>query len=141
MTAIALRSFDTAPPPVQRPAGESGEFLAHLRLAALACRAAPRTDLFEACATLAISRERAPEAHARVLMRTLAQALPHRPRLHRPGTEETSFDEQWLVALFRAIRAEDDDSFEFLLRSRVPVHVRRNIAFLVRSAAGAVDKF
>ena len=54
-----------------------------------------------------------------------------------PSVEEISFDEAWLL---RAVEAagRDRDSFEFLIRSRVPFVARRNLGSLL---AGISEQF
>lgn len=109
--------------------------LNHLRTVALACRAAARTDLFEACATLSTDRKVAKSAYAEVLMKCLSQALGATPIMFRPGVTEISFDEAWLLRLVETAQTGDEDSFSFLLRSRVPGHARRNVAGLINAVA------
>lgn len=111
------------------------EFLAHLRLAALSCRTAPRTNLFEACATLSLDREKAKTASLDILVRCLSQAMAQAPTFYRPGAERLSFDEAWLVQLVASVQRADLDSFEFLLRSRVIARSRRQLAFLLYRVA------
>jgi hypothetical protein len=72
--------------------------------------------------------------HAEMLVRTLPQALGRMPRFHRPGVEEISFDEAWLLRAFEAIDAGDTDTLDFLLRSRVAAPARRNLFFLIANA-------
>lgn len=50
----------------------------------------------------------------------------------RPGEEEVSFDEAWILRLARSIRRGETDNCEFLLRARVAPWARRNIGFLVK---------
>ncbi|WP_208353858.1 hypothetical protein [Pseudaestuariivita rosea] len=124
------------PQPDQLPQAvrsDSWQILNHLRFVAAKCRVAARTDLFQACAMLSVDKQTARDTHAHVLMRCLAQAIGKRPVLHAPGTAEVSFDESWLMRLIETAAGQDDDSFQFLLRSRVPAHARRNVAGLVRS--------
>ena len=66
-------------------------------------------------------------------MRSLAQALGHRPVMFRLGEAEQSFDEKWLMALARACQTDDHASLTFLLHSRVPKHAHRNLVFLLRN--------
>ncbi|MDF0603335.1 hypothetical protein P1J78_21615 [Psychromarinibacter sp. C21-152] len=131
MTA-AVHPLDTQAPAFRQTMNAADRsLLEHLRVTALDCRAAARADLFEACAMLAVEKPKAREAHAKTLIRTLSQILGKAPRFHRPGVAELSFDEDWLVALSRAVRREDHDSIAFLLRSRVPQHARRSLLFLM----------
>ena len=109
----------------------SAAFLNHLRFTALGCRAKARTDLFEACALLAIHRKRSPAAHADALMRCLDQALGKAAIMFRPGTTEISFDEAWLLQLATALSRQDQASSTFLLHSRTDRQYHRHIRFLV----------
>ena len=112
--------------------------LEHLRHVARTSRCKGYVDMFGACATLSGNRAVAAKAAAEVLMRCLSQALGRRPRLYREGEPETTFDEKWLLALARSLKACDNDSATFLLNSRVPKHARRNLVFLLGSV---VDNF
>lgn len=107
----------------------------HLRLVALRCRSAARVDLDQACALLLADPADAQMRHAETLMRGFRQAVEKRPIFHRPGSSELSFDEAWLARLFDAIEREDDDSFRFLIQSRVSRWRQRNLAFLVRAVS------
>ena len=109
--------------------------LNRLRLVTLSCRSSARTDLFEACAMLSIDPWVAQTAHAEALVKCLPQVIGRQLKFFRPGTEEVSFDEAWLIALTEAVVRDDDDSFLFLLRSRVPQHARRSVGFLIRAMA------
>lgn len=111
----------------------SRELLNHLRMIALSCRASARADLFEACAVLSTSTTVAKNAYAETLMKCLAQSLKQSPLLYRPGVEEVSFDESWLIRAVEAAGREDWGSFEFLVRSRVPFAARRNLGSLIVS--------
>ncbi|MEO1494188.1 MAG: hypothetical protein AAFV19_18710 [Pseudomonadota bacterium] len=118
---------DAAPSPVNNEQA----LLNSLRFVALECRAKSRVDLFESCALLAVGKTKSQAAHAEALMRCLDQALGKRPVLYRPGTEETSFDEAWLLELCRAVARGDDPSATFLIFSRVRPQSRRHIRFLM----------
>lgn len=111
----------------------SRELLNHLRMIALSCRASARADLFEACAVLSSSKTVAKNAYAETLMKCLGQSLKQSPMLYRPGVEEVSFDEAWLIRAVEAAGREDWNSFEFLIRSRVPFAARRNLGSLIVS--------
>ena len=120
--------------PAQQPRRVSDNgfaFLNHLRFTSMACRAKPRTDLFEACALLHATRSASQQAHTEALMRCLAEALGKKPKLHAPGTVEMSYDESWMVRLGEAIAQQDEGSVAFLLKSRVLPEHRRLIRFLV----------
>ncbi|WP_217359449.1 hypothetical protein [Ruegeria arenilitoris] len=111
------------------------QIINHLRMVALQCRSASRVDLDQACALLLADPADAHMRHAEILMRGLRQALSKRPVFFRPGTTELSFDEAWLGRLIEAVERKDDDSFRFLIRSRVPRWTQQNLAFLVRSVS------
>ncbi|WP_223274949.1 hypothetical protein [Tateyamaria sp. syn59] len=118
-------------PPVRPVSDGAFAFLNQLRFMSMTCRSKRRTDLFEACALLHVTRSASQEAHAEALMRCLAQALDKQPRLHAPGTIEMTFDETWLLQLGQAIASADEGSVAFLLKSRVLPEHRRLIRFLV----------
>lgn len=123
----------TAPAPVRHPIA-----LTLLRIAALDCRAAARLDVGHACAALD------PAADAADLATLLARALPvalrHRPQLGAPGTRETSFDEDWLLALSAAIARGDRASERFLLARRCHAHRAPHLALLIRAYADRLDR-
>ena len=102
-----------------------------LRILALECRSAARTDLFKACALLSNKQDTARDAHARALMKCLDQAVAKRSVFYRPGVAELSFDEAWLMRAIIAANDADGDSLCFLIRSRVPVQYQRTISFLI----------
>lgn len=106
-------------------------FINRLRFVSMACRAKPRTELFEACAQLHATRSASPDAYVEALMRCLGEALGRPARLHSPGTAEMTFDERWLVRLAAVSASADHDSFRFLIESRVARENRRMVAFLI----------
>ncbi|MEM1073736.1 MAG: hypothetical protein AAF665_09540 [Pseudomonadota bacterium] len=112
----------------------------HLRLVALRCRSAARVDMDQACALLMANPADSQMRHAETLMRGFRQAVGRRPVFHRPGTSDLSFDEAWLGRLFEAVERSDDDSFRFLIKSRVPRWTQRNLAYLVRSISDQFHK-
>ena len=114
--------------------------LDHLRNAARDARSKRYVDLFGACAVLSGNRHIAAKVACEVLMRCLDQALGRRPVMFRIGERETSFDENWLLALARALKAGDTPSVTFLLHSQVPKSAHRNLVFLVRSVVESLDQ-
>lgn len=102
-----------------------------LRVVALQCRVAARTDLFEACALISNKQNTARDAFAQALFRCLREAIDHKPVFFQPGTDEMSFDEAWLLRAVMAAHAGDTDSLSFLIRSRVAKIHQRNISFLI----------
>lgn len=119
--------------PSERPTSSlsNQSYLNFLRFVALDCRAKARADIFEACALLSLEKSTSQVAHADALMRCLDQALGKRAVLYRPGTEETSFDEDWLLELGRAIARGDEQSTTFLIFSRVRPQSRRHVRFFM----------
>jgi hypothetical protein len=132
----------TEPKPIPRPAalipGEWRGVLNALRVVALECRVAARTDLFEACALIANKDNTARDAYAQALFKCLSQAVKTKPVFFQPGTVELSFDEAWLIRALMAAKQGDGDSVAFLIRSRVPKIHQRQISFLVK---GISDQF
>lgn len=110
---------------------ETLAFLNHLRFVAMGCRAKPRTDLFRACALLKTDKSASRDAHSEALMRCLGEALGKPARLFAPGTQELTFDEQWLMRLGLACAQGDQASQQFLLGSRVVLENRRLVRFLI----------
>lgn len=134
LTALEFKGVPRQEPGDVAPLDEASRaVLNQLRLVALDCRAAARTDLFEACALLSMNNNVARTAHADALMKCLPQATGKTPKILRPGVSEVSFDEAWIMRLVACIWRGDTDSFEFLLRSRVQPWARRNIGFLIKS--------
>lgn len=132
MTAAVCRVyFESAPK--KDDAVEQHPLLDHVRGVARTNRCKGYIDLFGACASLSGNRDVARQAASEVLVRCLSQALGRRPILYRVGEPETSFDEKWLMSLARSLKAGDESSAAFLLHSRVPKHVRRNLVFLLRN--------
>ena len=123
------------PPAVGR---EARAFINSLRFAAMACRAKPRTALFEACALVKVGTEASDQAHAEALMRGLREALGKPAQLYAPGTEALTFDERWLIQLGLSCNRDDDDSLRFFAwvarwggaSEACPVSCRPNRRFL-----------
>ena len=103
-----------------------------LRVTALECRAAARTDLFEACALISNKENTSRDAFSQALLKCLSQATKTKPVFFQPGTVEMSFDEAWLIRAVMASHQGDSDSLAFLIRSRVPKIHQRHIAFLIK---------
>ncbi len=136
MASSAVRHMAFASPSSRPPADPIPTHwrgcLNRLRMIALQCRSAAYTDLFKACALLSTKHDMARDAHARALLKCLRQAVSDQPVFYRPGVAEVSFDEAWLLRAIMAIASGDQDSFSFLIRSRVPKLHQRNIAFLIK---------
>ena len=133
MASLLLRQdFEPAQPPAPALQDEWRGVLNALRVISLGCRVAVQTDLFKACALLSNKEDTARDAHARALLKCLRQAIQKNPVFYRPGTDQLSFDEAWLMQLLIATKAGDGDSIAFLIRSRVPAMYQRHIAFLIK---------
>lgn len=116
--------------PCAQPPKQVEPALVLLRVTMRKCRAKPRVEVFETCALLLHGPDQGAQAYADALLRVLSGALPVGPVIHDVSAAERSFDESWLVALFDAMRREDTASATFLLRSRLPLHLRRPIGWL-----------
>lgn len=114
--------------------------VAALRRLAPRCQAGARLDLFRACAMLSTDSGVAARSYAEALLRGLAVVLGRVPVLHQPGAYELSFDEAWIASLLSAARRGDEDSMRFLLASRLPRHVRRQIGWLAAQLAQRQDQ-
>ncbi len=117
--------------PAPQMTGQERSVLNSLRMAAMGCRVAARTDLFEACALLTVEGEDAKRTFVDTFVRCLSATLNKRIKWHSPGVTETSFDEAWVMRCLTSIWEEDNSSLTFLLTSRVPLADRRYIGFLL----------
>lgn len=99
-------------------------------MVAMACRAKRKTSLFEACALLHVDRLGTFSAHAEALVRCLSEALDSRAIFYRPGTQNLSFDEAWLMQVINCEARSDEASISLLLGSRIAVENRRMFRFL-----------
>ncbi len=142
MQAIGFKTEEYAyAPPVPTMSERSLRIIDHLRIVARRSRSAARVDLEQACALLLADPADAKMRHAETLMRGFRQAVSNRPVFYRPGTTDLSFDEAWLGRLFDAVEQNDDDSFRFLIQSRIPRWNQRNLAFLIRSISEQFHQF
>ncbi|MEL7444202.1 MAG: hypothetical protein AAGK02_00120 [Pseudomonadota bacterium] len=110
-----------------------------LRMVALACRCTARANVSDACKVLSQDQSVATNAFAEFLVRCLAQVLDRIPHFNRPGVDELSFDEQWLMRLILCHHADDVHSIAFLMQSRVPQHAQGNLCFLIGAVAEHLD--
>jgi hypothetical protein len=138
--ALAQTSSDQALQPAARPAlpEKWRGTLNTLRIIALECRAEARTDLYEACRLISAENS---DSHAAVLIRGLRSALERQPVFYRPGVQDVSFDESWLISALSACEAQDWHSLDFLIRSRVRTAHRRNIRFLLHGIVRHILNF
>ena len=133
MTHAALTQI--APPAAAVPSQD--RTLSLLRMLMRKCRAKARVEVFETCALLLHSPQEGAQEYADALLRVLAAGLPKTPVIHVITARERSFDECWLLALFAAIARNDQGSIAFLLRARLPLHLRRPVGWL---ASELVDR-
>lgn len=126
MQKTALKQFEAVPSVLAAQEPE----LTLLRMLMHQCRAKPRVDVFETCAFLLNAPKQDAQDYADALLRSLTSALPKGPVIHTIGATERSFDENWLLALFAAIRRTDHASASFLLRARLPLHLNRPVGWL-----------
>ena len=132
MSAVLALPFEQPANPAQVP---HRDLLDDLRNESCRCQTRPRLALFEACAMLSENRRQSRDAFRDALLRTLAEGFGRRPVFFEPGSPDVSFDERWLLALIDATRRDDADSVAFLSTSRVAVHARRSLVFLVAGLA------
>ncbi|WP_139257494.1 hypothetical protein [Natronohydrobacter thiooxidans] len=104
--------------------------LALLRLLMRQCRAKARVEVFETCRLLMHNPREGAQDYADALLRILSTGLPKAPVIHDLRATERSFDEDWLLALFAALQRDDRCSATFLLRARLPLHLRRPVGWL-----------
>lgn len=109
----------------------SRDVLNRLRLSAMECRVAARTDLFEACALLTMEGEDAKRTFIATFVKCFSQAVRAPVKWYQPGATDLTFDEAWVMRCLSAIRSDDHSSLAFLLRSRVAPADRRYIGFLL----------
>ncbi len=81
-----------------------------------------------------------PDKALHTLLGALPAAFGRPTRFYRLGEAELSFDERWVLAAIDAAKRADTDSLYFLIARRVPVYLRRWVAFLVRSVAATFDR-
>ena len=110
--------------------GAQDQTLRLLRMLMRKCRAKARVEVFETCALLLHAPQEGAQDYADALLRVLASGLPKPPVFHVITAQERSFDENWLLSLFAAITREDHASVAFLLRARLPLHLRRPVGWL-----------
>ena len=114
--------------------------LTRLRLSAMACRVAARTDLYEACALLSLDGEDAKRTFVDTLVKCLPSALQRRVIWFTPGTDTLSFDESWTLRCLTCIRANDLANLNFLIKSRVSHADRRYIGYLLSQISEQFSK-
>lgn len=105
--------------------------LNRLRLCAMECRVAARTDLFEACALLTLDGETAKHTFMSTFVKCLSDAVHAPVKWYQPGAKDVTFDEAWVLRCLSTMETGDTDSLSFLLRSQVAPRGRRYIGYLL----------
>lgn len=112
-------------PPLAEPGPAERNRLDGLRIVKRLLRLSSRRDPFIAFAVYTTSSPAAQEAAELgdepygILMHALDLVLRRPPEFWGPGDSEITFDEAWLLGLFLAVERGDEDSLNFLVRSRV----------------------
>ena len=133
LATLSILDRDDAPAqaPAPRITPEQRAALTHLRMSAMACRVAARTDLYEACALLSLDGEDAKRTFVDTLIKCLPNAVQRKVVWFAPGTDTLSFDEAWILRCLTSIRENDPASLNFLIKSRVSPADRRYIGYLL----------
>lgn len=130
-------AYETIAPQIEAPLSKDPT-LVLLRMLMRKCRAKARVEVFETCKLLLHAPDAGAQDFADALLRVLGSALPKAPVIHSITAPERSFDESWLLALFSAISRADHASATFLLRARLPLHLRRPVGWLAAELVGRV---
>ena len=134
MAALLERPGLDVPPRHTIPDSMRG-VLNRVRFHASTCRASAYLDLYKACSVIDPTAPDAEDGQIRILLRVMGQALDKQPTFLRPGEQNLSFDESWLIALLQARLDQDDDSFAFLMLRRVALPKRRVFGLLLSGLA------
>lgn len=104
--------------------------LNQLRFQAVSCRAAKHLSFDEACRQIHSNVTIEVEERLAALIRIIDQAIDGRAVIHAPRCASLSFDEKWLLQIFEQVIQEDQDSVNFLVRSRVSRYKQRSFISL-----------
>lgn len=74
-----------------------------------------------------------------LLIKLMPVAFGRRVVFHRPGTPNTTFDEDWLLRLLHSVRHGDEDSVAFALASRAERRLRPTIRRLAERSFETLD--
>ena len=110
---------------------EDSSIVEFLRVAYQLCRTKPKIDFFRACDVLKTSEEASLSAYVEALVRGLPAALQRSIIFHKPGNDELSFDEAWLLRAIQCYASCDEDSLAFLLKSRAKPESYPHLMFLI----------
>ncbi|MFT6091670.1 hypothetical protein [Sulfitobacter sp.] len=132
--------FERPAPTFQMTTGQRA-VLNNLRLAAMGCRVAARTDLFEACALLTLDGEDAKRTFVETFIKCLPGATQKQITWFAPGATELSFDESWVMRCLFCIWDGNASNLSFLLKSRIADADRRYIGYLLGRISEQFSKF
>jgi hypothetical protein len=99
--------------------------LERARACALEVRAYPRLDILRACQLISLDIDLLSSEMLEIFIRSLPQAFGRQIIIHRPGAEQLSWDEKWLLSIIEAVSRADYDSVHFLIESVVKQKHRR----------------
>tara|TARA_B100000900_G_scaffold410565_1_gene428578 strand:- start:113 stop:484 length:372 start_codon:yes stop_codon:yes gene_type:complete len=99
--------------------------LERARACALEVRAYPRLDILKACQLISLDIDLLSSEMLEIFIRSLPQAFGRQVIIHRPETQELSWDEKWLLSIIEAVSRADYDSVHFLIETVVKRKHRR----------------
>ena len=111
-----------------------------LRFHATECRSAARLDIFEACKLFDPRKPLSECEQLDIFVRTLGQATCKSIMWYKPGCEVYSFDEKWVMAIFRVYKNDDFMSYDFMVRSRISTQKRKIFSLMVANLSQILIK-
>ena len=111
-----------------------------LRFHATECRSAARLDIFEACKLFDPQKPPSEVEQLNIFVRTLGQATCKSIIWYKPGCDVYSFDEKWVMALFRVYKNDDFMSYNFMVRSRISVQKIKIFSLMVANLSHILTK-
>ena len=111
-----------------------------LRFHATECRSAARLDIFEACKLFDPQKPLLEDEQLETFVRTLGQATCKSIMWYKPGCEVYSFDEKWVMAIFRVYKNDDFMSYDFMVRSRISTQKRKIFSLMVANLSQILIK-
>jgi len=111
-----------------------------LRFLMISCRIESRISLDEACKLIQVDKKKSARFFAYGILRTLDETLGKPPVFRLPGSNNLSFDEEWLCQLITSFSKNDQISIKFLLSSRVEnINKRSYMYFLIDGLVQDID--
>ena len=111
-----------------------------LRFHATECRSAARLDIFEACKLFDPHKSISEVELLDIFVRTLGQATCGSIIWYKPGCDVYSFDEKWIMAIFRVYKNDDFMSYDFMIRSRISLQKRKIFSLMVANLSQILIK-